>query len=207
MSITTSNNVVTTETTPVVDYVGVIIDPSSVSEAIAKNWGWILTGGIVSVIGGVAALVAPGLATGVTGVFIAATLLVVGCVNLAGVLFADKGLKLESFLTGVIQVLLAAVMAFYPFASLASMTILIAAFIMADGIIRTALAVQNREVPGWGWTLAGGLASIVTSIIVLAALPTSALWVIGIMVGVNMLTSGIARISLALAARKLKHEE
>lgn len=193
----------TTEQTPSIDYVGVVIDATKATQEIAKNWGWILAAGIISVVGGVAALMAPVLATGVTATFIAATLLVVGCVNLAGVFYAEKGLKLESFLTGVVQVLLSAVMAFYPFASLMSMTMLIAAFMLADGIIRSVLAVQNRDLAGWGWTLAGGLASIATSVIVVTALPGASFWVIGVLVGVNLISIGVARIGVALEGRKI----
>jgi len=107
------------------------------------------------------------------------------------------------FLTGVVQVLLAAAMAFYPFASLMSLTILIAAFMLVDGIFRIVLAYQTREVPGWGWTLAGGIAGVVASVIVMTALPASSFWVIGILVGVNLIGVGAARIAIAVAARKV----
>ncbi len=83
------------------------------------------------------------------------------------------------------------------------MSILIAAVLLADGVVRTILAIGNRQIPGWGWTLAGGLASVATAVIVLVALPSSALWVIGVLVGVSFLTTGIARIAVALEGRKL----
>ena len=173
---------------------GIVVDADKLRQEIAENWRWMLAGGILAVAGGAAALLAPVLATGVA------------CFNLTGVFFAERGLKLESFLTGLVQVLLAAVMAFYPFASLMSMTVLIAAFMMAEGIVRIALAIQNRDLPGWGWTLGGGLATVATSVIVLAALPASSLWVIGILVGVSLLCSGATRIAIALEGRKIANE-
>lgn len=170
---------------------------------IAKDWGWVLAAGIISVVGGTAALLSPVLATGIVGMFIAVTLFVVGCFNLAGVCFAEKGLKLEAFLTGTVQILLAAVMAFYPFATLMSLTFLIAALMLVDGILRVVLAIQARDIPGWGWTMAGGVAGIALSILVMTALPQASFLVIGILVGVNLITAGVARIVIAMAARKV----
>ena len=170
---------------------------------VTKDWGWLLAAGILSVAGGTAALLAPGLATGIAGIFIASALFVVGCFNLVGTCFVEKGHRLESSLTGVIQVLLASVMAFYPFATLMSLTILIAGFMLADGIFRIALAFQTRDLPGWGWTMAGGFAGVATSVIVMVAMPQASFWVIGILVGVNLISVGAARIAVAMAGRKI----
>ena len=102
--------------------VGIYIDADQAKQEIAKNWKWILAGGIASVVTGILAIMAPVLATAAVAMFIAALLLVVGSINLAGLFFAPSGTKLESLLIGVVQVLLAAVMAFYPLASIVSLT-------------------------------------------------------------------------------------
>ena len=162
-----------------------------------------MAAGVISVLGGAFALMAPVMATGVVGTFIALTLLFVGCFNFSGVFFLEKGAKLESFLTGVVQVLIAAVMAFYPFESLMSLTLLIAAFLMIEGVVRIGLAIWAREVPGWGWPLLGGFACVATSVIVLAAMPAASFWVIGTLVGVSMLAIGIVRMSVALRMRRI----
>ena len=177
--------------------------PLTVVRAIAKDWGWVMAAGVVSVLGGVLALLAPVLATGVVGMFIALTLLFVGCVNLLGTFFLEKGARLESFLTGVVQVLLAAVLAFYPFESLMSLTHLVAALLMIEGVVRIGLAVWARKLPGWGWALLGGVACVATSLVVIAAMPAAAFWVIGTLVGVSMVAIGIVRVSVALRMRKV----
>ncbi len=175
----------------------------SLVHGVTKDWGWLLAAGILSIAGGTAALVAPGIATGIAATFIAATLVVVGCFNLAGTFFVEKGLRLESCLTGLVQVLLAAVMAFYPFATLMSLTMLVAAFILVDGVLRISLAYQTRDLPGWGWTMAGGFAGVATSVIVMISMPMSSLWVLGVLVGVNLISTGVARVAVALASRKI----
>lgn len=191
------------QNTPVNTVVTVEFDPVEAVREIAKNWGWILAAGIVSAIGGTLALFAPALATGTVAVFIASMLFVVGCVNLAGIFFADKGMKLDSFLVGTVQVLMAAVMAFYPFESLISLTILVASVLMVDGIARMVLAWKARQVPGWGWTMASGVATIAMCVVILAGLPEASLWVIGVLVGVNLIMNGAARIAVAIEARKV----
>lgn len=186
-----------------IEITAVGFSPLAAVRAIAKDWGWVMAAGVISVLGGALALMAPVMATGVVGTFIALTLLFVGCFNLSGVFFLEKGARLESFLTGVVQVLLAAVMAFYPFESLMSLTLLIAALLMIEGVVRIGLAIWAREVPGWGWALLGGVACVATSVIVVAAMPAASFWVIGTLVGVSMLAIGIVRMSVALRMRKI----
>ena len=187
--------------------VGVYVDAEQAKQKIAKHWKWIMAGGVVSVAAGALALFAPVLATATVAIFIATLLLVVGCMNLTAPIFAPDGMKLDSFLIGIVQVLLAAVMAFYPFQSVLSMTILVAAVFMVEGVVRIGLSIAAREVPGWGWSLFSGICTVVLSGLIIAGLPAAALWVIGMLVGVNMITNGGARIGLAVEGRKLAKAE
>ena len=210
MATATSTNSIPTTEIPrhqETQFVGIYFDADRAKQQIAKHWKWIMAGGVASVVAGVLALLAPVLATAAVATFIPVLLLVVGCVNLMAPMFAPDGMKLDSFLIGVVQVLLAAVMAFYPFASVLSMTILIASVFMVEGIVRIGLAIAAREVPGWGWTLASGICTVALSGLIIAGLPGAALWVIGILVGVNMITNGGARIGLAVEGRKLAKAE
>ena len=166
-----------------------------------------MAGGVASVVAGTMALFAPVLATATIATFIAILLLAVGFVNLLAPIFAPDGMKLDSFLIGIVQVLLAAVMAFYPFQSIGSMTLLIASVFMVEGILRIGFAIAARKLPGWGWALFSGISTVVLSGVILAGLPEAALWVIGLLVGVNMLTNGGARIGLAFEGRRLAKAE
>lgn len=193
----------TTNAHPSYQYVEVSVDPKALIHEATSEWKWLMAAGVITSVAGALAILAPVVATAFVAMFIAAMLLVVGCVNIAGLFYAQKSLKLEYFLTGVVQVLLAAVMAFYPLASLVSLTIVAAVFLMVEGVIRTGWATFNRDTPGWGWMLAGGLATIAVSVLVIFGLPGSALWVIGLLVGVSMLTGGAAQMAIAWEARKI----
>lgn len=178
-------------------------NPVAAVKEVAKNWGWLLAAGVVSVLAGTFCLMAPMVATAAVGIFLAVILLLVGSVNLAGVCFAEKGMKLESFVVGAVQLLLAGMIVYYPLASVMSLTIFIAVLLMFEGVSRLVLAFTARGVPGWGWMLAGGLATVATSVIIITALPTAAFWVIGILVGANLICQGAVRIAVALEARKI----
>lgn len=191
------------QTNPQVEIVAVTIDGSAIAEEIARTWKWILFGGIVSVIAGICALIIPGFTTAWVGVVIAATLLVAGCVNICGIFYREKGMKLESFLIGLMQSLMAAVMTFYPFSSLAAMTATIGVLFLIEGAVRMGFAISTRSVKGWGWALFGGMTTATLGVLILAGLPFDAFFVIGILVGVNLISNGIARIAIAWEGRSL----
>jgi uncharacterized membrane protein HdeD (DUF308 family) len=53
----------------------------------------------------------------------------------------------------------------------------------------------------WGWMLASGIVDLVLGIVLFAGLPGSALWALGLLIGINMLFGGFALIAMALHAR------
>jgi uncharacterized membrane protein HdeD (DUF308 family) len=199
MSTTTS----TFTTTPQIEFTTCQFDANACRQEIAQNWKWLLAGGILTIICGIVALLAPVLATFAVETFIALSLVVVGGMNIAGTFFAPKGMRLEPLLVGIIQVLLAAVIGFYPVASLVSLTVVIAAVLMVEGVIRCTFAVATRELNGSGWRLASSMITVVLSGMIISGLPEAALWVIGMLVGVNMVSNGATQTAIAWAGRRI----
>jgi uncharacterized membrane protein HdeD (DUF308 family) len=58
-----------------------------------------------------------------------------------------------------------------------------------------------RPLAGWGWLIAGGLGSMVVGVILLIGWPATALWVTGLLLGINLVFTGSMHIVLALASR------
>jgi uncharacterized membrane protein HdeD (DUF308 family) len=54
----------------------------------------------------------------------------------------------------------------------------------------------------WSWLLVAGLMDILIAGLIIAGLPGSALWAIGLLVGINLVFGGATLIGMALAARK-----
>jgi len=64
-----------------------------------------------------------------------------------------------------------------------------------------ALALPLRAVRGWVWLLTSGLVSLLLGVLILTGLPGTAAWVLGLMVGINLLFTGFVLLSLARSLR------
>jgi uncharacterized membrane protein HdeD (DUF308 family) len=64
------------------------------------------------------------------------------------------------------------------------------------------LAFRLRSQEGWGWVLLSGIVAVAIGALIAAGLPNSATWAIGVLTGINMLSTGFSFVFLALAARR-----
>ena len=84
----------------------------------------------------------------------------------------------------------------FPTQAILSLTFILAIFFAAEGMGRLAFAWQIRHSGGWGWLALSGLLGIALGIFIVAALPQTSTWVIGLLVGVNLLIYGIGLLAL-----------
>lgn len=89
-----------------------------------------------------------------------------------------------------------------PVDALLVLTLLLACLLLVGGIFRVVAALAYR-LTGWGWTLASGVIDVVLGLMIGMDLPASALWVIGLFVGISLLFRGFNWIGLGLAVRSL----
>jgi uncharacterized membrane protein HdeD (DUF308 family) len=187
----------------IIGVVVIDVDVDAAVREIEENWGWILAEGMVQVIFGALSFALPILSTAYVGLYANWALVVSGLINIMGLLFAERGLKIRCFLLGLVQLGLGAILELYPLESLEVVTTLIASMFMADGLFRLVLAEQNRGLPGWFWTFMSGLTSIAAGAYVLYTLPLSSLETIGTLVGINLMSAGSTRIKIASLGRSL----
>ena len=85
-----------------------------------------------------------------------------------------------------------------------TLTIVVGAYFLAEGVTTIMYALQHRRELSerWSWLLIAGIMDILIAGIIIAGLPGSALWAVGLLVGINMLFGGASLIGMALAARK-----
>lgn len=172
-------------------------------EGLRENAGWAIGVGIVMIIAGVLSLILPFAAGLAVTAVIGATLLAGGVVQMLLAFKAGAfGRGLMIFLLG----LLAAVAGIYtlmqPVAALASLTLLLAAYFIATGVLAAIAAFQVRPSQGWGWMLANGIITIVLGVMITSQWPLSGAWAAGILVGVHLLSGGVALAALGSAVRK-----
>ncbi|WP_129115904.1 hypothetical protein [Halegenticoccus tardaugens] len=63
------------------------------------------------------------------------------------------------------------------------------------------MSIRMRGESGRSWIAASGVISLVLAIFLWTELPADALWVIGLLVGVNLLLTGVSMVGVALGAR------
>jgi uncharacterized membrane protein HdeD (DUF308 family) len=171
---------------------------------IAERWGWFLALGIVLLLAGVAAIAFPLLSTIAAKIALGWIFLVGGVVLLVHA-FSIKGWRgfLMELLIGALYVVAGGWLAFFPFTGIVTLTILLAALFLAEGVLEVIMAVRVRPHEGWVWLLLSGLVAIAVGGLIAYELPSSATWAIGLLAGVNLLSTGISFIVLALAGRRI----
>jgi uncharacterized membrane protein HdeD (DUF308 family) len=106
-------------------------------------------------------------------------------------------------LLGAVYVLIGAYILFHPVAGLASLTLALAIYLFIEGILEFALSFGIRPKPGSGWLLLDGIITLILAVMIWRTWPSNTEWVIGTLVGISMLFSGVTRLGFSLAARRL----
>lgn len=163
--------------------------------------GWLLSSGIAMLVLGLVALglqVATTLATIVVlGTIVAAA----GLVQIAGAFRVHgTGPVLMHLLVGVLDVVVGAIVLGHPVAGALFITLFFAASFVVGGVVRLVSALTHRH-PNYGWAAFSAVVSIVLGVFLWAQWPVSALWFLGICIGVNLLFLGTSWIALATQLR------
>jgi uncharacterized membrane protein HdeD (DUF308 family) len=171
-------------------------------EALSRNWGWLLALGILLIILGVFAIGAPVVATIAFQVMLGWLLVIGGIAEAIHAFMAQnwRGFLFE-LLSAILYVVVGALLLFNPLLGAAALTLLLAVFLVVEGIFKIIMALRVRDHRGWGWLLASGILSLILGAMIWAQWPTSGLWVIGLLVGIQLLFTGWSLVMLALAAR------
>jgi uncharacterized membrane protein HdeD (DUF308 family) len=91
----------------------------------------------------------------------------------------------------------------HPVAGLASLTLFLAGYLFAKGVLELVLSFRIRPMPGSTWMLLDGVVSLILAVMIWRTWPSSTEWVIGTLVGISMLFSGVSRLALSMAARRV----
>jgi uncharacterized membrane protein HdeD (DUF308 family) len=162
-----------------------------------------LTLGIAQILGGVAALAVPALASFVAVGLFSAILLISAVFHIAHAFKVRRWTGFGLHLLGGILYAAAGVLVLLdPLNGVASLMLVLGVLFIVDGAIRTMLATAVRPRDGWGWFLAGGLLSIGLGVMLLLMWPSAALWVVGTLFGINLLMSGAMTTTLAVKCRR-----
>jgi len=109
------------------------------------------------------------------------------------------GRGLFAFLFGGITILAGIVVLVRPMVGLGTLTMVLIAYLLVDGISTLNAAIRLRPQPGWIWILVSGVATLVLAWFLVRELPDAGAWAIGILIGVRLVIAGFSMIMLGLA--------
>jgi uncharacterized membrane protein HdeD (DUF308 family) len=176
----------------------------TVANAIHAHWGLFLFEGIMLVILGAAAIILPTVATLAFTLVIGWLFLIAGGVGLVTTFWMRNAPGFWwALVSAIISIAAGIVLIRWPINGTVSLTLLLIAFFVVEGIATLMYAFDHRaQLSGrWGWMLASGIVDLILAGIIFAGLPGTATWALGLLVGINMLFGGTAMIGMALAAR------
>lgn len=173
--------------------------------ALRGNWLWFVLLGVVLIVIGAVALGSLWIAGLATALAIGALLMVSGVAEIAGAFWSKRwsGFFLH-LLSGVLSVVVGVLFLRAPLDALIALTLLAACLLMVGGIFRIVAALTFRFA-AWGWPLASGIIDVILGVMISLEWPASALWVIGLFVGISFVFRGFNWIGLGLALRTLPH--
>ncbi len=173
-----------------------------------QGFGWGLALGIMMMILGIIAIAEPFFVT-LAATFMFGWVLVLN--GICRVIYAFRtrkaGIFLLKLLLGALYVAGGLLLMSDLLKGMLTLTLALGILIFVNGVLETFLAFQLRPAPNWGWILASGIAGVILGIFIGSEWPSNAVWVIGILVGTDLLTSGWWMLSVSLAARSALSQE
>jgi uncharacterized membrane protein HdeD (DUF308 family) len=172
--------------------------------AVRRHWGLFLAEGIVLVIFGLLALLAPVIASVAATVLFGWLLLLSGVIGLVTTFRARHAPGFWwSLLSAVIGIVAGILLLGWPLLGTLSLTAVLIAFLFAEGVVSILYALEHRNALSgrWGWMLASGVLDVGLGVLLFIGLPGTALWALGLLLGINMIFGGWALILMALHAR------
>ena len=178
---------------------------SEMNATVKAHWKAFLFEGIVLAVLGLAAMIVPPLASLAVTIFLGWLFLITGVAGLVVTFWARQlpGFWWSLF-SAALAVLAGLILIARPMQSVLTLTIVVGAYFLAEGVITIMYALEHRRELSerWSWLLVSGLIDILISFLIIAGLPGSAEWAIGLLVGINLVLGGASMVGMALAARR-----
>jgi uncharacterized membrane protein HdeD (DUF308 family) len=166
--------------------------------------GWSIALSVLMILAGVLAIVVPQAAGLAVSLLVGWLLLFSGVAHLVFAWYArGAGGILWELLLGILYLFIGGYVLTRPVAGLATLTLVLAIYLFFEGVLELVLSFQLRPLPGWVWLLFDGIITLILAGMIWRTWPSSSEWVIGTLVGISMLFSGISRLTISLAARSL----
>ena len=178
----------------------------AIAETIRLHWVLFLVQGIIMMVLGALAIIWPQISTLAVDIYVGWMFLLSGLIGLVTMFVASSTAAfLWSLLTAALSLFVGVLLLWHPVEGAVSLTLVLISFFIAEGVFQIAAAIRHREAfpDSWGWLLMSGLADLVLAAMLIWGWPSTAIWALGLIAGLNLITSGLAIVMVAAAARNM----
>jgi len=177
---------------------------TSIRSIAKESVGWSIGLSVLMIVSGLLAIAVPQVAGIAVNILVAWLLVFSGAAHLVFAWYTrTAGGMIWELLLGLLYAGTGVYLLVHPVAGLASLTLLLAIYLVAEGVLEFILSFALRPLPGSGWLILDGIITLILGVMIWRTWPNSTEWVIGTLVGVSMLFSGITRLMISMAAQKL----
>ena len=179
------------------------MDPE-VREALRKSWRAVMAIGVLAIPIGCFAILVPAVASVGTAIFVGWVLMAVGIFLVAAAFTAHSiGSVLLRLIWALLTFLVGLWLVVEPDNGTLTLTLVLGIYFLFMGASRLGIALADRGKPNAGLLGLSGIAGLLVGILILAELPSSADWAIGLLVGIDLIFAGWMLVSVALYGKDL----
>jgi uncharacterized membrane protein HdeD (DUF308 family) len=179
---------------------------AAITNSLRAHWKFFLIEGIVLLILGAIAVCVPPVATVTVEILIGWLILLSGVLGLV-MTFQTRGSPGFgwSLLSAAVGIAAGVVLLLWPLSGVLTLTVILTAFLTVEGVVSIMYALAHRRESSsrWQMMLLSGIVDLILAGLILAGLPGTAAWAIGLIVGINLLFGGVALVAIALQARNV----
>src|SRR6266403_549790 len=170
---------------------------TAVAAVTSRTHGWSAVWGVLLILFGLLAVALP-LATSFGVVLVVGWMLVFSSAAQILHAFQSKGVGHIAWkvLVGVLYLGVGIYLLNNPMLGVAALT-------LAVGVMDIAAYFKERKVSGSGWILLDGMVTLILGLMIWQHWPASSIWAIGTLVGINMVMTGVTRLMISVAVRRL----
>jgi len=174
---------------------------------VKKASGWFIAVAVLFILLGIFAIAEP-FAAGLGVTLLVGWLLVIGAVAHFFAAFKGHGAKhvILQLVVGVVYLIGGLYFLTHTIMGVGTLTLLLSGVILAEGVLEILAYIRLKSMHGAGWLLMNGIVTLLLGGLIWFHWPSSSVWAIGTLVGVNLLMTGMSRLMVGLAARKLASE-
>jgi uncharacterized membrane protein HdeD (DUF308 family) len=172
-------------------------------DTVRRSRTWFVALGIAFVVLGILAIVLPFAASLVTALVVGWLLIVAGIFQgVHAIQHRRWGGSGWALVGAIVDVIAGGLVVAFPIRGKLALTLVLAVFLAAEGVLKIIRAVQHNTVGSWGWLVFDGILTLALGLLILFGWPSTAVWALGLLVGIDLLFGGFSMLLIAASSAR-----